>query len=247
MDAKAERSDQSLAHAAFAELKRRILTCELQPGALINAPKLALSLSVSPSPVHEALKQLCAEGLAEVIPRVGYRVSKVTVEDVQEIFQLRIVNESHAVEAAIARASDDELERFVEQAEWSAIHGVGEGDSADRLDPLDSYAGAIRHNDFHLRVATLSGNRRLVQLISGLLDQSQRMMVAQNAYQRSRMQWTHMSMGRGHRAVVDALIARDRKASIAAMAGHIAEGRQRVLEALFPAPLEYNDPPNLDS
>ena len=245
MEIEAAQSGHSLAHVAYAALKRRILTCELQPGTLINAGTVAQSLGVSPSPVHEALKQLCAEGLAEVLPKVGYRVSRLTVDDVQEIFQLRIITESHAVEVAVARASNDDLRSFADWVEWIASQPIVVGVSPSEGDSADGYASATRHNDFHLRVATLSGNRRLVQIISGLLDQSQRMIVLHDTYVPSDKPWP--GLGPGHRAVADALIARDREAAINAMAGHIAHGRRHVLNALFPEPFEYNPPPNVET
>ncbi len=83
----------SLAESAYRRLKADILTCRLAPGAMLAAPRLAETLEMSRTPVHEALKTLCQEGLLVVEPRAGYRVTAVTTRDVEEIFDLRLARD----------------------------------------------------------------------------------------------------------------------------------------------------------
>ena len=121
---------------------------------------------MSRTPVHEALKDLCREGLLVVEPRVGYRVTPVTVADIEEIFDLRLVNEVHGAGLAAARAADREVAVLRERHERGK-ESAGKGSVEDPA-YLESLMAINR--DFHVGVAAMSRNRRLTRIVEGLLD-----------------------------------------------------------------------------
>lgn len=76
--------------AAYRQLKQAIIARSFPPGELVNERSLAQRLSMSRTPVREALQMLGAEGWVTVLPWKGVIIRPVTLEDIDEVFQLRL-------------------------------------------------------------------------------------------------------------------------------------------------------------
>src|ERR671932_262027 len=156
----------SLARRAYEALKQDILTCELAPGTQIFEGELAARYGTSKTPVREALSWLGQEGLVQVLPRRGYLVAPVTLRDVQEVFQLRLLLETAAAELAAEHVSEEGLRQL------KALVGV-RYTYRDRA----SYARFLRANrEFHVAVAEASGNGRMAAFVSRLLEDMERIL-----------------------------------------------------------------------
>lgn len=208
----------SLAETAYRQLKADILTCRLLPGTLLAAPQLAEQLEMSRTPVHEALKRLSLEGLLVVEPRVGYRVTPVTVRDIEETFELRLVNEAHGAGLAARQAAARDVAVLRAQHE-RAMKNVGSGTIDDPSYVESLMAG---NREFHISVAAMSGNQRLARFVEELLDEGQR------AYFIYFL--PHRPIVRDmHAPVIDAVAARDPEAAREAMAAHIRDQAEGTL------------------
>lgn len=154
----------SLADQAYDALKRDILTCVLDPGTQLAQADLTARYNLGTTPIREALKRLEMEGYVQAIPRFGTLITPITIEDINEIYEMRLILEKSAARLAAERATDAQIEELTRQANFTYTFG----DSQSYLEFLD-------HNtDFHSRVASLSGNRRLQDAIAHLLDTMKR-------------------------------------------------------------------------
>jgi DNA-binding GntR family transcriptional regulator len=81
---------------AYRTLKRQVIELERPPGAGFTEPEVARSLGLSKTPVREALARLHREGLVSPMPRAGYVVSPVTLRDVADLCDMRILLQSEA-------------------------------------------------------------------------------------------------------------------------------------------------------
>ena len=107
-------------------LRRCILEGDLEPGARLQEVELAAQLGVSRTPVREALRALSSQGLVEILPNRGARVARWSVRDLEEIYELRVMLESHAAQRAASRMSHAEvavLIKLCEQMEACARRG----------------------------------------------------------------------------------------------------------------------------
>ncbi len=206
----------SLAQSVHRQLKADILSCRLLPGSRMAAAQLAERFEVSRTPVHEALKALCQEGLLQVLPRVGYIVTPVTVADIDEIFDLRITLEVLGAGRAAELVTDQDIARLRAQ-HARAEENCGRG-STDDPAYLDSLMAGNR--EFHTTVAALSGNHRLARIVGGLLDEGQRIYFLY--YHSGRPP----PPGDPHDDVIRALAARDPAAARDAMAAHIQDHQE---------------------
>jgi DNA-binding GntR family transcriptional regulator len=107
-------------------LAQRIISGEAAPGERLTEPRIAELAGVSRSPVREALRILAGEGLVEITPRHGARVTHVGVRDARELYACRLLLEpTCAYEAvhAMTPAGVAELDRI--RAAMEAAAGDG--------------------------------------------------------------------------------------------------------------------------
>lgn len=79
-------------------LKQAICDGDYKPGQWLQEKELAEQFSISRSPVREALRQLAADGLVVDVPNKGVFVREFTAQDMEEIFDLRVMMENYAIE-----------------------------------------------------------------------------------------------------------------------------------------------------
>jgi DNA-binding GntR family transcriptional regulator len=211
----------SQADTAYAELRRRIIQCRLEPGRQLRESALVQLVGVGKTPVREALGRLVQEGLVEVHPRQGYRVAPITLRVVQDLFDLRMLVEPAAAERAAGRVDADHLRRLDELCR--AGYRLGDSESA---------ADFLRANtELHVTVARASGNARLTNLLATLLEESERLFHV-GLMLRNRTD----EMAHEHKELVDALATGDRLAVRSIVGEQIAAARRMVIDALLSAP-----------
>ena len=154
----------TLADAATAELRERILSGELPSGAPLRLEELARSLGTSISPVREAVRKLEALGLAVHVAHRGSRVKELDVGDLHDTYEARLALEPVAVARASAHITPAEVERA--QAALESYTRCRE--RGDRPAARDA------HDAFHFTLYTASGSDWLVRLIRPTWDNSER-------------------------------------------------------------------------
>ena len=143
-------------------LRTQVITGALEAGKLYVVSDFATALGVSATPVREALGDLAQHGLVEIVPQRGFIVPPLTDHDLDEIFQLRLILEVAALSKVVGKLSDDQLDECGE-AVWRCLSAAGKGDLGGFLDA---------DRDFHLRLLGTLGNRRLVEIVDRLRDQT---------------------------------------------------------------------------
>lgn len=142
----------------YKTIRDMILNGDMSPGERVFESRLAGQIKTSRTPVREALHMLEREGLLEAIPRVGYRIREIKWDEVEEICEIRAVNEILAARWAMKRISLKELrslEKSVEQGEKEVRTG-------------DPKAFVNRDEEFHDILARASGSARLLELCEQL-------------------------------------------------------------------------------
>ncbi|MHB0875799.1 MAG: GntR family transcriptional regulator [Anaerolineae bacterium] len=203
--------------AVFIGLKEQIMSGALLPGTQLSPPDLAQQFGVSRTPVRDALNQLAQEQLVEVEPRRGYFVSRITVRDVEDIFQFRLILETSSAELATARITEDQIARL---AQLSSRYVAGD---------VESYKAYLQENrEFHLAVARAGGNRLLYDSLSRIFEQMQRFLVL-----RLDLSGSADDMLAEHYLLLDAFRSRDAARASEAMRVAIEHARDAVLESIF--------------
>lgn len=207
----------SLTDQAADALRRDILTTRLAPGETLSEAAAAARLGMGKAPIRAALARLAEEGLVAAVPRRGWVVSLVTIRDIHEVFDLRLLLEPEAARRAAGRVDARELERL----DAVCAAGYRPEDEESALAFLDA------NKAFHVAVAELSGNHRLARQIGRLLDESTRMLVLGL---RSRDRTGEMA--HEHAALVEALALGRTEDAARTMHEQVAASRAMVLAAL---------------
>jgi DNA-binding GntR family transcriptional regulator len=207
---------RSLQQQVYDRLLGRILRRELEPGERISPPEIAAALGVSITPVRDAVNQMAAEGLVTVTPRRGTVVSPVSIRDIEELYEIRLMVEPLAAELAASRASEPEIARVQELAERLES---GPAMSAGRVDDLATYLVEIAADaELHAAVVRAAHNQRLNALYDGLRTH---VLVARAVFPRLYRGEPHR---RGeHRRIVEAIADHDGATARDAMTDHLRQ------------------------
>jgi len=155
-----------LSPLAYDKIKRDILACTFRPGVVLSESMLCERYTLGKAPIRTALTRLAHDGLVIAERRRGYRVTPITIKDIQEIFQLRLMIEPEAAHLAAGKLTNDTLETLHQSCSMHTPQGHRKSDTeflqSNRL--------------FHLTIAKASGNARLAHWVSQLLDDVERML-----------------------------------------------------------------------
>ncbi|WP_258359235.1 GntR family transcriptional regulator [Moorella sulfitireducens] len=151
----------------YEEIKEAIINNTIKPGVMLQERVIAEKLGVSRTPVREALRRLNSEGLIELIPGKGAMVTKITIEDIREIMQVREPLECLAVKLAAERIQPLDIKYLEEMiATWEEEINSGHQINFQSLSKKDIA--------FHEYIVEIAGNKRLAYILNLLRDQIRR-------------------------------------------------------------------------
>jgi DNA-binding GntR family transcriptional regulator len=188
-------------------LRQRIFNRELEPGSWIDELKLAEAYGISRTPLREALKVLAAEGLVTMKVRRGAYVTEVSDKDLADVYHLLALLESDGAAVVAEHASNEQL------AELRALHAELEASTQERARFF------VINERFHTRLLEIADNRWRQQLVSDL-----RKVMKLNRHNSLLKAGRIAESLAEHRAVVDALLARDAVQARECMQRHFQSG-----------------------
>jgi DNA-binding GntR family transcriptional regulator len=188
-------------------LRDKIFGRELEPGAWIDELKLAAEWGISRTPLREALKVLAVEGLITMKVRRGAYVTEMSRDDVSQVYRLLALLESDAAGEVATSASDEQI------AELRALHERLEKQTRQR----DAFFAT--NERFHFKLLEVAGNRWRSQIVADL-----RKMMKLNRHHSLLKQGRIGESLAEHRALMQALAARDGKRATRLMREHFERG-----------------------
>lgn len=155
---------RTLSAAIADRLRRAILGGVHESGFQLRQDALAAAFGVSRIPVREALFQLEAEGLVEIVPHKGAVVTGLSMDEVNDVFDLRLALERRLLADSIPRMADVDIERInVALLAFEAM--ISSGDLA-RSGTLNA--------EFHLALYAAARLPKTTSIVAGLLQTSER-------------------------------------------------------------------------
>lgn len=212
------RSMPLLSDRAYERIHHDIISCVLAPGTEISETRLCSQYRIGKAPVRMALNRLAHDGLVRAIPRRGYRVAPITVKDVHDVFELRLMLEPAAARMAAGKVGAQRMRALDEVARSSYQPG----------DPKSTSRFLEANKAFQVAVARATGNARLAEAIERLLDDMTRLLHLGLGL-RDRSQ----ELSRTHRALVKALARGDGEAAERICREQIETARNMVLSAIL--------------
>lgn len=215
-------ADNPLSEQAYRRLRDDITRCVLAPGQPLSETQLAGMYGFGRTPIRSALTRLRHEGIVSSLPRRGHVVTHVTLRDVRDLFEFRLIVEPQAARLAAGRVDEDLLRRLDAAVE----PGYVPGDVASQQHFLEA------NRRFHIAIADATGNRRLRATVEALLDDVTRVLHLGLSARDLGARFQHE-----HRDLIRALAEGDGQAAESLMYAAIRGGQEMVMEALISMPV----------
>lgn len=153
------------ADIAYREIRQQIAAGVHRPGSRLPEAQLAGSLGFSRTPIRSALIRLSVEGLVELIPKRGAFVASWDLEDVEEIFDLRVTLEPYVAALAARKIGHEEVERLKSLATQME-------DALKRASEDDSYIDETTdlNAEFHRTLMEAARNHQLHSMLATVLE-----------------------------------------------------------------------------
>jgi DNA-binding GntR family transcriptional regulator len=212
------RSIPLLSDRAYERIRHDIISCVLAPGSEISETQLCAQYKIGKAPVRMALNRLAHDGLVRAIPRRGYRVTPVTVKDIHDVFELRLMLEPAAARMAAGKVGAQRLRALDELSRSGYEPG----------DPRSTSRFLEASKAFQVAIARATGNTRLAEAIERLHDDMTRLLHLGLGL-RDRSQ----ELSRAHRTLVKALARGDGETAERICREQIETARSMVLSAIL--------------
>ena len=207
-----ETGNGPLSDTLLGKLQREILTGVYKPGQKLTEQELCSRYQISRTPVREALKQLEADGLVEMILNRGAFVVGMSDQDYQDLFELRKICEIQAVKWAIERIDEDQMDRLEETFEFMEFYTLR--NDIDKMLTINT--------GFHQVIYEASGNRQLQKLLTSYQN-IVKFKNADSVYDDDYLQ----QVLEEHRAIFKAFVDGDVKSGAQAMERHMNRTKER--------------------
>lgn len=208
--------DESNVQRLYYELRDRAMRYDFRPGTRINEKQLGEQFGVARSTLREALNRLAAEGLLEFVLNKGFFRKAISVDEVFDLYQVRIALERRAVMLAIQRASDADIASvknfWVSVMKQSATMSTGDMVLADE--------------EFHRGLVALSHNKEIMSFMDIV---TRRIHVARHVDIEQLSSWNLTSFD-AHMNVIDFVALRKTDEALKVLTDHIDMSLQRAIE-----------------
>jgi DNA-binding GntR family transcriptional regulator len=211
-----DRVQDSLSERVYQALKRDIITGVHTPGEALSEKDLAEKYKSSRTPVREAAVRLQQDNLLRVVPNRGYFITKISVQDLTELYEYRASVECACAELAAMKAGSSPLLKHLEELAHTEY----------KVDDRESYIHFISADtSFHVTVARLARNQLLLNAVQAVRCQMERIMYAaiDIGY------YGELPVDE-HCHIVEAIVKRDSVRARQLMYDHIFGSRAKVIE-----------------
>lgn len=214
---------QTQTERTFEMLKADILSCRLEPGALVSASALGSEYGAGLAAVRSALERMAAEGWVQALPQRGYQIAPITVQEVNELYAV-----SELITPRLARLSCGLIGDIVDELrELNRASCPGTPPMTDAEERQVRAAG----DQILRRIREKSGNRFAVQITRQIAERIERIIEV-----RRRVVTRPYDSRRDFGPLIDALFNNDPNAAEAASLAGVRRSRERILNEILSIP-----------
>lgn len=199
----------------YLALRERCMHYDFKPGARINEQALGRELGVSRAPLREALNRLAAEGLLDFVMNKGFLRKAISVDEVFDLYQVRIALERRAVLLAVQRAGDEEI--AVLGSYWQLVMAAS--------DDLATADMVLADEEFHRQLVALSHNKELAAFMDVV---TRRIHVARHV-DIEQSDWNDRAFN-AHAEIVALIAQRDTPRALDVLTAHIDMSLHRAVQ-----------------
>lgn len=206
----------SKADEAYNIIKNKIINLELKPLSDLSEELFQKELNISRTPIREAIQRLSKEGFVRIYSRKATIVSDITLDLINSVYEVRLLNEPYLARLACRHVSDEQIRRL--KNEFLRLKDDGESrDNREYYIALDK--------ELHDMLIMYSSNEFLQDLFSVINDHNQRIRI-----QTSRRNTSYHKSIREHLEILTAFENRDEETVEASVRTHIQNAKKEAFE-----------------
>lgn len=196
----------------YAGLRRAIIEQALMPGDKLTEDLIGDRFGVSRTIVRTVLARLHAEGLVDMQPNKGATIAQPSLSEAQDVFETRMCLERQVLARLAEKITEEDIEHLQRHVDLEAKANAHDAPAAIRL------AG-----EFHILLASLSGNKVLARYVDEVVSRSSLILALYGRPHSSDCSITE------HQQIIDALRKGDSQIAIDAMDHHLQAVADRAL------------------
>lgn len=211
---------QTIGEQAYQRIRSDIIFGVLKPGQKLRLDALRTDYDASISTLREILNRLSSEGLVVAEGQRGFEVAPVSIENLQEVAELRLLLEIHALKQSFAAGGVDwEGDVVASHHKLASLERrMADGDQS-QTETWKRYDW-----EFHQSLISACGSQVLMETHAGIFDKYLR-------YQMIALSFRGDIAAQEHQELLDAALNRDVEAAIAILEHHVAGGLEHALSA----------------
>lgn len=216
-------SDERLVETVYSQLRQDILFGVHKPASKLKQSGLRSRYEASPNTIREALAHLVAEGLVEAKGQRGFTVADVSLADLQDITQTRILLESQAVRLSLAVGDLDwEGEVMAAHYKLAKIEELANQDHAQHRALLEQY-----DCEFHRTLIAGCNSPWILRFHAAMYDHTLRYRsLAYQVAEAKELEASLLRTQQEHLTLRDAALAKDTERLIELLQAHIRKGEE---------------------
>lgn len=193
------------------------MSCEYGPNSFLNEASLIKEIDASRPPIREALNKLEQEGLVQIIPKKGVMVTGLTLTEINQTFEARLLLEPFII-ANYMNALDQDMLLQVEKETQRLLEAEPSPPDFCRLDDY-----------FHRQISASCPNRYFKEILSHIYDQNQRIRLfsGRDIWER------HIEAHKEHLELIHYLRNGQKEEAVAALTHHLIKSREAAIKTLI--------------
>ena len=203
------KEESNLTKTAYLTLKDKIVKGELKQGEVISIAAMSRALNISRTPLANACQKLERDRLVTIIPKQGVVINSVSIVEAREVYELRAAVETYAARKVFDYATGDDI-AMLEQSFQRQTEYV-EKAVPEKFMKEDLW--------FHKYLLSIRKNSQFLYVLDHVTDKSY-LLGLESCRSKGRL----LKSLEEHRAIIDALMAHDRDAFVAAVERNILNG-----------------------
>ncbi len=208
----------SLAEHAYSQIKQKIFDFELMPGDLISEGNLSKLIAVSRTPLRQALQQLQHGGFIKAIPKVGWQITPLNFDKLDEFYDFRILIELHAVKVLCDSNQAHQVLNDLQKI-WLKPKSKRHFNSLE-IGLLDE--------QFHISLVKIAGNEEMLKTYSEITERI-KIIRRLDFTQSERINTTYEEHGQ----IITAIMARNTDEAQGLLKAHIEQSKIEVRKITF--------------
>jgi len=214
----------SLKYQAYSIIKNKIINCEYAPNMLLNEELLCKEIHVSRTPVRDAISRLEQDSLVTILPKKGVLVAPLTVNEINTIYETRMLLEPYILSTYGTRITREILQRM--QILIMSVHTDTKGCKAAETRQYYDF-----DDEYHHIIVNLSENKYLIQCYGNIISNNLRLRILCGNQLPDRLLVTRQE----HIRIHDQIIRRNYDQAADALKQHLLSAKEAAYKVLMNA------------